>query len=111
MRDLWDVTDAFDAMFCDTVEMCGVRPGGRSFRLLLRACVYPPQKEQPFSDTDADTAVEVLPLMVLKTGVDGWTLRSPPQIGDGIRLKCGSRWKVSSVTESDGWYQLEARSC
>lgn len=73
MTDPWDVQLPFVPMFSETVEINGVRAHGRSFRSVFKACVYPPEKEEPFADSDADTKMEKLTLLVLKRGLDGWT--------------------------------------
>lgn len=111
MTDPWEILLPYDAMFTDSVVICGVRPEGRSFRSLFTACVFPPEKEDPFAETDADTKVERLTLLVRKKGEHGWTRRTPPQTGDGVKTADGRNYRVSRVAETVNWYELEAKSC
>ena len=111
MTNPWDTADPFAVMFCDTVQVSGVRPEGRSFRGSFSACVYPPERDEPFDGSDADTELRRLRLLITKRGIRAWNRETPPQTGDEILLENGSKWKVTDVDDMLNWYQMEARSC
>ena len=111
MMNPWEVNNAFDAMFTDTVEIHGVRPQGSSFKGVFSSCVYPVEKEDPFDGNDADTDIMKLVLLVNKRGAKGWYMKTPPQIGDTVKTTDGKTYKVNHVSDTVDWYQLEAKSC
>lgn len=111
MADPWNTAEPFSPMFSETVEVSGSRAKGQSFRGSFSACVYPVEDEEPFADTDADSDLRHFRLLVTKMGRRGWNKPYPPQIGDQVKLKNGSKWKVSKMEDRQFWFELEARNC
>ena len=111
MDNPWTMTKPFEAMFTDVVEISGARPRGCSFRGSFTSCVYPVEDDEPFSETDAETSLKRITLLVIKRGSLGWNKSYPPQIGDQVVLENGSKWKVSNVDDRLDWFEVRAKSC
>jgi hypothetical protein len=109
--DPWNRNDAYGTMFCDKVFIKGVRPDGDFVDGCYSACVYPPEREQPFADFDADSSVRRFTFLLQKKGLGGWGDNRPPQIGDEVTLPDCSKWKVCQVESTVDWFEMGAKSC
>lgn len=107
-----DTDEAFVPMFLDTVEMSGTRKNGVTFRTSMKACVFPPERCEPFSDTQEDSKLMRVSAYVRKAGRghDGWGMAFAPQTGDTLRLTDGTDWKLCLVREAQDWYEVEGRN-
>jgi len=110
-NDPWNLNGGFGCMFCDKVFVKGQRPGGDFVEGVFAACVYPEEKQDPYLEFDADEGILKLSFLLSKKGLGGWCAKTPPKIGDEVKLEDGSVWKVSSVQSRVDWFEMEAKSC
>jgi len=105
MMNPWKETGAFNAMFADEVM---IKHDGVSNT--VRACTFPPDRVDPFSEADAESSLLKLTMVIRARGCDAWNFDTPPQIGDYAMTVDGKQWKITDVVFFDDNYTIEARS-
>ncbi len=74
------------------------------------ACVFPPERVDPFSEADADSSLLKISLVIRARGDGAWNFDTPPQIGDTVVTVDTKKWRMTEVLFFDDSYSIEARS-
>lgn len=105
MKNPWKEVGAFNAMFTDNIMV--THDGVQS---TICACVFPPDRVDPFSEADAETGMLKMQMVIRAKGEDAWNFETPPQIGDEVMTPDAKKWRMSDVVFFDDSYTIEARS-
>lgn len=74
------------------------------------ACVFPPERVDPFSESDAVSGLLKMQFILRKTGEGAWNRETPPQIGDYAQTADAKKWRITDVVFFDDGYTIDARS-
>lgn len=103
MTNPWYCNDAaFEVMFSDTAEI-----KTKTERGTVKCCVFPIEDVDPFIDTDTETKIKRISILLKKKN---WFCGTRPSIGDRITLPNGEQFKLSEINDEQNWYKMTARS-
>lgn len=101
----WQVQTAFDFMYTDEVMVSHSGVSGT-----FKACAFPPERVDPFSEADATSGLLKMQLQIRKFGDGAWNFETAPQIGDVVTTVDTKQWRITDVVYFDDCYTIEARS-
>ena len=101
----WKTDNAFDAMFDDTADYTTAKDGSCA---RVRCCAFPIEDIDPFAETDADSEIKKVTILVRKSE---WNFNAKsPQIGDKVELTDDAEYRISEVNDEQNWWKLTGRS-
>lgn len=95
--------EAFSVMFSDEAEFIT----SKGERGSLYCCLFPKEDVDPFVESDADSIIKSVSVLVKKCD---WHFRTKPAIGDQVKICNDGKYKVMDVEDEQNWYRLTARS-
>ena len=102
MDSPWNIEEAFDPMFDETVEI--TLPDRR---FSIKVCCFPIEQVDPFVEDDYDNKVKLVNILIRKRCYPD-SLK--PSIGDKVTLKDGTQYKICEVRDEQTWVTATARS-
>ena len=106
MNNPWKNTDAaFDVMFSDEVEYTTIKTNETS---ILVCCVFPREDVDPFADSDNESLIKAVTILVRQKDWPFTTKR--PATGDQVLLVGGDKYKIATIDTEQNWYRLTGRS-
>ena len=107
-KDMFCADGAFAPFYCDSVKVCGVRPGGRVVSATVRANVIDNGFDAALADGSTDTLRRSASIDIRRRD---WPYKDKPQIGDTFTAESGERYSAMSVTVVHGdAFHIEART-
>lgn len=99
-----NIDDAFMPFFDTLISIKGIRADNDCIYTSLQASVFPVEDIEPFCDTDIDTEIKKIQIIVDKIYF------GKIQVGDEITTEENEKYKVCKVENVLGVTRLEARS-
>lgn len=99
-----NIDDAFKPFFDTLISIKGIRADNDYIFTSLQASVFPIEDIDPFSDTDIDTEIKKIQIIVDKIYF------GKIQVGDEITTEENEKFKVSKVEKTLDFTRIEARS-